>query len=199
MAKSIVLTYDGEETTFPFAKLTRDKLYGKRKRVVLDSDDQPCRRAELTIDGSLLLQSGMTAQGYFDEEGVWIPNAALTGLDANGEELPKQASTLGVAQDLTPIEADELLEVRAQNIYLLDVEGIGEKLKAALAEGQLFRFPFNYRPDYHSETGYLVGNDEGVFVLIGERSEAAWCELERPADTVFVEDDEEDDLDFDMF
>ena len=39
MAKPIVISYKGKESSFDHAKLDRAKLYGKKKRIALDSDD----------------------------------------------------------------------------------------------------------------------------------------------------------------
>ena len=72
-------------------------------------------------------------------------------------------------------------------------------LTEALGAGRLFRFDFNARADYNMETGILVGNDQGIFAIIGNTMQVPWCELEKPA--VELDDDESDDgeLDFEMF
>ena len=44
-------------------------------------------KAALTTDGLYLLQSGMTAQGYFDETGRSLQKSQLVGLDADGQPL----------------------------------------------------------------------------------------------------------------
>ena len=85
MAKPIIVTLGGVESRFDHEKLDRAKLYGKRQRQVLDPGGQRCEKAELTRDGTLLVRSGMTAQGYFDEGGAWIPNRDLVGLDRGGD------------------------------------------------------------------------------------------------------------------
>ena len=97
MAKPIVLTYEGVQSSFDHAKLDRARLYGARKRIPLDQDGQTCVKAALTIDGLYLLQSGMTAQGYFDENGRWLQRSQLVGLDPDGHPLELKPSTLGVA------------------------------------------------------------------------------------------------------
>jgi len=98
MAKGIVVTYAGAETSFALEKLERAKLYGYRRRIAVDADGRPCTRAALTEDGEVLLRSGMTAQGYFDPEGRQVETSALTAIDAAGNALSLSPSTLGVAQ-----------------------------------------------------------------------------------------------------
>lgn len=199
MARTLVFTFRGEDSTFDFARLDRARLYGARKRLVLDRDGEPCRRAELTDDGAYVLQPGMTAQGYFDDhDGAWIPNAQLVGLTEDGGAAPTYPSTLGVAQPLEgPMPPEALLDTRIQTTYMLDPEQLSDALAEALAAGEIFRFSFSYRTDHRSQVGFLVANDHGVFALIGNEAAPAWCEL----DDVVGDDDGEldDELDFEMF
>ena len=41
MAKPIVISYKGKESSFDHGKLGRAKLYGKKKRIALDSTEDP--------------------------------------------------------------------------------------------------------------------------------------------------------------
>ena len=74
---------------------------------------------------------------------------------------------------------------------------LDEALARSLAEGQFWRFPFNYRPDYRSETGYLVQNADGIFALVGTPAPARYLEPQAPPPPV-DDDDDEGDLDFEM-
>ncbi|HRI10241.1 MAG TPA: hypothetical protein PKW35_20615 [Nannocystaceae bacterium] len=200
MAKPIVVHFHGVESSFKLEKLDRAKLYGKRQRQVLDPAGQRCERAELTRDGALLIRSGMTAQGYFDAAGVWVPNRELVGLDTEGKPLAQQPATLGVVQPLTgPVPPEEALDLAVRSVYVLTPEGLDPKLAERLLAGEIFRFPFNYRADYHAETAFLVGNKAGFFALVGTPTEAPWSELEVVAQESFEEGGDDDDLDFEMF
>ena len=64
MAKPIVVSLEGIESSFDHAKVERAQLYGARRRLPLDSTGEACIKAGLTTDGLYLLQAGMTAQGY---------------------------------------------------------------------------------------------------------------------------------------
>ena len=109
MARTIVVSLDGTPSTFTFSRLERKKLYPTRTRIALDGDGSPCQRATLTEDGSMLVSTGMTGQGYFDMSGRWVQSADLVGLDAEGSPVDRQPSTLGVPQGLTEVEPEALL------------------------------------------------------------------------------------------
>lgn len=200
MARTIIVSLDGAESSFGFSRLDRAKLYATRKRLPLDSKGNACKRAELADDGSMLISSGMTGQGYFSDSGRWVPNKELVGIDQDGNEVELQPSTMGVAQELEEVEPEAVLDALTASIYMLDADEVDDGLKKALDAGKIFRFPFNLRADYHMETAYMLANDNGIFVLLGDTVETPWCELDKP--TVLIEDDDESDdseLDFEMF
>ena len=199
MAKPIVVRLDSEESRFDFSKLERKKLYGARKRMSLDASGERCERAALTQDGRFLIRSGMTAQGYFTDGGRWIPNKGLQGIAQDGSVVEKIGSTLGEAQDLEPCTAQELLDHRLTTVYMLEPHELGPQLGAKLESGGLFRFAFNFRADFRAECGFLVQNDEGIFVMVGVPAPSDWVETTAPPPLVEVEEEEEDELDFEMF
>ncbi len=200
MAKSIVVTLGGVESSFAMDKLDRTKLYGRRERRPLDPEGGRCQRAELTRDGALIVRAGMTAQGYFDEVGTWIPNRELVGLDKAGNALSQVPSTLGVAQALQgPIAAEEVLDLAVRTVYVLEPEQLDPGLAELLRGGAAFRFTFNYRPDFQAETAILIANDTGYFALVGRPAVSSWAALELPATATFDTPEDDDDLDFEMF
>ena len=200
MAKQIILNLGGTEARFDFKKLDRSKIYGRRARVMLDDNGEPCSRASLTTDGSLLIQSGMTAQGYFDEDGTWIQNRDLVGLGAAGQQLDPVPSTLGVLQEMGTAQPAEVLDSLIYAIYMLEPTDLPDSLRARLEAGEIFKAPFNYRPDYRSEQSFILHNEEGFFALVGNPAQAQWMELDLPQSTVDDEEDDfDDDIDFDMF
>jgi hypothetical protein len=199
MAKGISVSFSGANSSFAFEKLERSKLYGTRRRVALGADGLACIRASLTEDGQVLLRSGMTAQGYFAEDGRQVDAAELVSVDDAGNPLALVPSTLGVEQPLVgPIDPKELLDVGITSIYRLTPETIDDALAKALASGEIFRAPFNYRPDYRCETAYLVQNDNGLFALVGVPTTPAWLAPDAPP-PVDESADADDDLDFEMF
>lgn len=201
MAREIILERDGRQSRFGLGKIDRSKLYGVRRRIPLDPQDARCERAELTADGSLVIRQGMTAQAYFDDDGVWIPHADLVSIEPGGEVAEKHDSTLGVPQPVAKVEPEALLDTQVTAVYGLDATDVDDALKADLEKGGIFRFTFNYRAGYNPQTAFLVGNESGLFALVGQPVDSDWCELQKPAVEAFddAEDDLDDDLDFEMF
>lgn len=200
MARSIIVSYQGKSSTFGFSRVSRKQLYATRKRVPLDAQGQPCQRAELSDDGSMLIVSGMTAQGYFDENDHWVPSDQMVGLDESGKPASVHPSTLDTAQELTEVEPEALLDCSTDGVYALDDSNIDAQLHEQLKAGKLFRFPFNSRQGYSTDSAYLLANDHGTFAIIGSDLQIPWCELEKPAVEIDEADDEDDgDLDFEMF
>jgi hypothetical protein len=198
MAKPIVVLFEGRSSSFDHQKVERERLYGRKVRVPLDASGQPCERAAVSDDGSLLLRSGMVAQGYFDASGDWVPFGQLVGLDASGAPLTFVPSTLGVPQLLEPVPPHVLLELDVASVHLLRPVGIDPALDRALSARTLFRFPFNYGADYHAETAILLLNDEGYFCLVGVPLLPAWSE---PGHVPALEEGEGEpgpELDFEM-
>ena len=200
MAKPIVISYNGKISSFDHGKLDRAKLYGKKKRVALDPSGEVCIKASLVEDGSMLVRSGMTAQGYFKNDGSWVPNKELVGLDKCGKPLELLDSTLGVAQTVNqPASARELLDLEVTSVYSLEPLEMDIVLEKELVQGKVIKFPFNYRSDYRLETAFLLKNKEGYFCIVGVPTHSEWSELKKIAIETYEEDDDTNDLDFDMF
>lgn len=200
VARSIIVSLQGKPSTFGYSRVSRKQLYGARKRVPLDPKGELCQRAELSDDGSMLIVSGMTGQGYFDEGGRWVTNEELVGLDAKGQPVPEQPSTLDKPQALSEVEPEALFDSTASSVYALEPEQLDPALRQALDAGKLFRFDFNARADYDMDTAYLVANEHGIFAIVGTHLQVPWSELEKPEVDVDDDDDSSDDeLDFEMF
>lgn len=200
MARNIVVTLGDSESTFSITKLDRKKLYGARKRQALDDTGESCQRASLTQDGRYLLVPGMTAQGYYNEAGTWIPSADIQGVDLEGNPIEKLPSTLGKPQALTKVGPKDVLDLRVGSVYQLEATEVDDALKAALSAGDMFSLPLGHRAGFERDTAILLENPNGLFLLTGKPTPPEWVE---PAAAVVIADDEEDDdlddLDFEMF
>lgn len=199
MAKTIDVSLSGEKAIFSFRPIDRSALYGRRRRVAFDTEGNECSKASLLSDGSLLLQSGMTAQGYFLKDGTWVPQSDLSAISLDGKALELHSSTVGVEVELSEVSPQEALSISFSNTYLLEAEEFSSKLKEALDSGKIFSFPFNVRDDYNVETGILIGNESGYFALIGNKVEYEECTLSNLASVSEESVDSSDDLDFEMF
>ena len=61
---------------------------------------------------------GMSAQGYFDDQGTWIPTKELVGIDPEGRAVAFVPSTLGEPQKLQgPHPAQDLLDLQVDAVY----------------------------------------------------------------------------------
>ena len=200
MARVISVSLEGVESSFGFKAVDRAVLYGRRRRVALDRDGQPCSRASLLEDGSILLRSGMTGQGYFLPEGTFLKQSDLEGFDATGHPVPKVASTIGVPQPLEgPVDPREVLDLRVETVYALEPESVAGELMARLDAGEIFRFAFNFRDDYRRETALLLANDAGAFALIGVPVSYEWSSLQVMVDLPAADQEgDDDDLDFEF-
>ena len=167
MAKTINISYKGENAAFAYKPLDRGALYGKRRRVAFDEEANECAKASLLADGSLLIRSGMTAQGYFTPEKVWVPQSELEAINPDGSTPELFPATVGVTVEATLITPVEALNLRFGTTYALEAEELSDGIKKELDAGAILSFPFNPRADYHVETGILVGNENGYFSVIG--------------------------------
>lgn len=200
VARVIAVSLDGVESTFEFKAVDRAAIYGKRRRVALDREGQPCTRASLLEDGSLLLRSGMTGQGYFLPDGTFLKQSDLEAFDDAGNPLEKVPSTLGVPQPLEgPVDPRDVLDLRIETVYALDPDAVSDALTERLNAGDVYRFTFNFRDDYRAETGMLLANENGVFALIGVPVSYEWSSLQVLVDLPAADDEsDDDDLDFEF-
>ena len=198
MAKPVVVTHGSETLSFATTRVDRAKIYGTRKRIAVDARGRPCSKAQLSVDGSQMLLSGMTAQGYFTPDDRWVARNEMVGLDPDGNLVESKPSTLGVPQHIEgPVDPQEILALAVESVFFLEAEegqastGLVKKLKA----GEVLKCAFNYAAGLEVEIAYLVANDEGVFAIVGKPVKERWVQQGE----VFVPPDIEedaDDLDF---
>ena len=120
MAKPLILSINEEDSIFQIKKIERKKLYGYRKRLAVDENNEECKRASLTEDGQVLIKSGMTSQGWFIEGGKQIESSEIGAIDEENNELELIPSTLGVSQNLEgPENPKELLDLSVTTVYSL--------------------------------------------------------------------------------
>jgi hypothetical protein len=200
MAKTINLTYGAETAIFAYKPIDRAVLYGKRRRVAFDLNGKECAKASLLADGSLLIRSGMTAQGYFTEDETWVPQSELEAINLDGTKPELFPATVGENVVAEKVSAVEALSLRFDTTYSLEPEELPGGLKKELDSGSIFKFPFNPRADYQVETGILVSNENGYFALIGQEVEYQYSALSSVVSVVDeAASDSSDDLDFEMF
>ena len=156
-------------------------------------------RAALTHDGSLLIASGMSGQGYFNAAGQFVPRGKLVGLDFQGKVVESQPSTLGVPQALEgPVDPSKVLDLELLSVYLLTPELEGGALVDRLKTGEIYACDFNYAASLEVECAYLLANDQGVFALVGKPVSVGWVEEGARFAPPVEAAEASDDLDFEM-
>ena len=200
MAKGIVVGFEGEVSTFALTRVDREKLYGRKVKVIVDEKGEPCQAAYLTADGSALLPAGCLALVPVDAAFDAFERSELIAVDALGNPRAVAPSTLGVEQPLSgPVDPRRVLDFSTKSLYQLAPEALGPKLLAGLEAGGIFETRFNWREDWDDSACFLLKNDAGIFALIGE--EARFEFLRRDAELVSdgaEADSADDDLDFGM-
>jgi hypothetical protein len=199
MARAIVVRWEGAESAFGFTKVEREKLYGKKERVVVDENGRECQAAWLTPDGAVLVPMGGTAHVWMDERWDARDIADRVAVDEANQPLVPVPSTLGVAQDLVEVDAQRVLDHVTVNLYELSLETVSPTLEAALRAGRIFELPFNYRDGHDQEAMFLLSNDEGLFAIVGRPTEFEMVARDTVIDDADAGPDElEGDLDFSM-
>ena len=199
MAKPIIICKDEKDSIFQLKKIERKKLYGFRKRLAVDENNDECKRASLTEDGQVLIKSGMTSQGWFIEGGKQIESSEIGVIDEDNNELELIPSTLGVKQNLEgPLNPKELLDMNVTTVYSLLPDQISNDLESSLDKGEIWKFSFNFRADYRMEKGIILKNDAGYFAIIGVPNLINMLSHNAPLPED-EGDDEENELDFEMF
>lgn len=202
MSRELILALAGKLSSFALTKLDRSRLYGRKRRILVDPTGNECERAQLTIDGALILRSGMLGSAYFTEDDKVVSYAELVGIEVDGTQAEKQPSTLGVPQTVTgPVMPDEVLNQKLMGVYQVTPIELDSDLEQNLNAGVIYRFPFNYASDFRTEAGFILKNDDGFFVLIGVSAERTWIEPGSRPTELFEqsERDTDDELDFGMF
>ena len=201
MGRGIVVGWNGERSEFEISKVDRDRLYGRKVRLVVDEQARACRSALLTRDGSAVAPAGCVAILYVDESFEVVERSDLRAVDADGAPLTIVKSTLGVEQPLKgPVEGSRVLECQVVSVYALTPTMLGDGLRQGLEAGRIYETSFNYRDDFNAETCFLLKNESGYFALVGNPLRLEYLGRDAPAlaPPAAEEETDEDELDFSM-
>lgn len=199
MAKGLMVTYEAETSTFGLSKVDRDRLYGKKERIVVDDAGEACVAAYLSTDGAAIIPPGGLAYSYVGEAFDSVERSELQAVDAAGHPMAICPSTLGVPQPAAPVDAARVLDHFVTAVYQLSPEAVSPRLLAALDAGQIFELRFNYRDDYADSPCFLVKNDKALFALVASPSTFEWVGQQAAVVELEPEAAEAaDELDFNM-
>lgn len=202
MARVLNFTLGDRSFACPVDKLDRKRLYGHRRRQVLDDQGRPCKLGLLCEDGRSLLGPGGVAMCYLDQSGEWVERGDVKAVDAQGAPLPLIPSTYDAPIRLSEKVSDnELAALIVRDVLILATGDEAAPMRQALGD-DVYRFTYNYKADYSTETAYMLATAEGIFALLGDPAPYNMIGLATQAPPVTeAEDDDlgaDDDLDFGM-
>ena len=187
MERTLEVACRGSTSRFTTRKLSRSALYGRQRRVPVDAQGRECRAAALTRDGRFLLPLGSTATLYLDDEGDVVERDELRPARAEQAAAP--------TPEPQAAEPAELLEYTIRQVYVLDPVAVSEQLEALLAETGICRLA---EGDGADKARFLVKNDTGYFLLLGEHTGFEFVGQDQADLSVPDADEPWDDLDFAM-
>tara|TARA_Y100000741_G_C18073903_1_gene485799 strand:- start:46 stop:648 length:603 start_codon:yes stop_codon:yes gene_type:complete len=199
MAREICIELNGKSSKFGFSKISREKMYGSKKTVVVDKDDNPCDRGIIPIDGDVIIPKGGTSTLYINDNFQMFSRKDLEMYNLEGEKIEKIPGTLNVEQKASIVDQDRLLDHSVTSLYSLEPSEIDDETQKALDEGKILETNFNYYAGYNLSTLFIMKTSESIFGLVGEPTNFEYCTHD--AGEILVEDEESedfDDMDFGM-
>lgn len=200
MGRKVSFKIEGNLLESEIVKVDRTKLYGTSEKIVYDTNKEECVISDL-YEGSIILPRGSVGQVLIDENGNSVSRSDLIGFNLKGEKVEKVPSIFSVENNCKKVEIDEFISSSIKSIYQLVIdEDQIETWKKYFTNNEVYLFEFNYREDYEGDDAFLISNEDGFFISVGESNEFEFLELLN----VSVEDTDEDieiedNLDFSMF
>jgi len=200
MAREICIEFNGKSSKFGFSKISREKMYGSKKTVIVDGNNNPCVRGIIPIDGDVIIPKGGTSTIYINDNFEMFSRKDLERYDSAGEKMEQIPGTLNVEQKAEIVDQQRLLDHTITSIYSLEPSEIDDSTQKELDEGKIIETSFNYYAGYNISNLFIMKTAEGIFGLVGEPTNFEYCSHD--AGEVVVEEDEEeagfDDMDFGM-
>ena len=199
MAKELNFALGGKTYAAVPLKLDRKKMYGWTTKVAIDHTGKECDIAYLDTYDSHLLPSGAVKQGLVDNSGRWIERGDLVACDEQGNKLKMHESSFNVMINLNKrANPQDFLDNEWEQVYQLD----NNQLLNAVGS-DIYTFPFSYKSGVKFLDAYLIGTENGLFLLAGRKIDFAPLTLKKEAiidenDAELVDEDI-DELDFGMF
>jgi len=200
LARGIIVNLGGEISEFEIGKVDREKLYGRKVRMVVDDAGGRCEPALLSRDGSCLMPPGSVALLYVDDAFDAVERGELKAVDLEGKPVAPVPSTLGAEQPLTgPVDAARVLDHVTTAVYQLSPTTLGDGLRQRLDAGEIFETTFNYREDFDASPLFLLKNEGGFFALVSAPTHFEFLTKDAaPPPPVAEEASDDEDLDFSM-
>lgn len=202
MAKPLILSLDGQEFAVRIAKVDREKLYGEIDIEAFDENGNEAYLRVLAPDGKTLIDKGGTTLALLNENGDWVDRRDLIALNDEGDVIEPVPSSFGVANELSRATIEEYLSTIVKSVYVIEpTEGVDLKyVESHLADGDIYKFPFSYRGGLEYDSAFLIGNSEGIFMIVGTEARLQFLKLsqERVLDSVEEQEISGEEIDFDL-
>ena len=187
MERTLEVACRGSTSRFTTWKMSPSTLYGRKRRVPVDGQSRECRTAALTRDGRFLLPPGSTATRYLDEHGGIVERDELRPAREGQDAMPT-----GEPQAAEPAE---LQDHTVRQVCALEPVAVSEQLEALLAETGICRLG---EGDGSGNARFLVKNDAGYFLLVGDHAGFEFVGAEQADLSVPDGGEPRDHLDFAM-
>jgi len=201
MARSLLLSLDGEEFEVELNRVERDDLYGKIEIEAFDGG-KPAELKLLASDGRTIIDTGGTALLMVDEEGNSVSRSDLKPVDLDGKELKPVASSFDGVNVLKKSSIDDYLSTLTRMVYHLSPvgEGADSQYDALRDTDAIYSFPFSYRGGVDADVAFVLSNSEGVFLAVGKPADLEFLKLNqiRALDSMEEEEIVADDISFDL-
>jgi len=200
MGRKVSFKIEGSLLESEIVKVDRAKLYGNSKKIVFDSSKEECVLSDL-YEGSVILPRGSIGQVLIDENGNSVSRSELIGFNLKGEKVEKVPSIFSIENNCKKVHMDDFISSSVKSIYQLVINKDEiDSWRKYFINDEVYLFEFNYREDYEGDDAFLISNDDGFFISVGNRNKFEFLELSN----ISVEDlddviEIEDDLDFSMF
>lgn len=201
MAKPLVFQFGDCDLALVMNKVDRSKLYGYKEVEVLDDQGRRCELATLAGDGRTVVGRGGTGIAQLAPDGTWCDKGALRPVNVEGVEIQPVPSSFGAPIKLfETATVEEYLSHTIRLVYQLTCDADLTDLKAELARGTIFKFPYSFRGGLEADAGFLLANEEGeIFLAVGNPTRIEFIGLAQVAAAEEEgEVDETDLMDFDM-
>ena len=199
MAREICIDLNGNSSKFGFSKISREKMYGSKKTVVVDGNNNPCVRGIVPIDGDVIIPKGGTSTIYINDNFEMFSRKDLEMYDSTGEKMEQIPGTLNVEQKAEVVDQQRLLDHTIASVYSLEPSEIDDATQKELDDGNILETIFNYYAGYNISNLFILKTAEGIFGLVGEPTNFEYCSHD-VGDVLVAEEEEEelDDMDFGM-
>lgn len=202
MARPLILSLDGQEVALRLTKIDRKKLYGDVEIEAFDEKGEQVFLRILAADGKTVIDKGGTALATLDEEGDSIDRNTLIAVSPDGEELEPKPSSFDNVNNLSLTDAEDYLSHNVKSVYLLEAaeDADNKFLKDHLEGDNIYKFKFSYRAAIEYDEAFIIGNKNGVFMIVGTPANLPFVKLNEASVLEPVEEEEitAEEIDFDL-